>query len=127
MTSKFENWLATKYPEMYKDLHKEMELDELPKNKIPFSDWWDLYAKKVGMHKSKTCWNRLTAAEQTKAMMHTPGYVKSNPDKQFRANPLTYLNGKYFNDEEIRKSSTKDNGVQQRVSENLEQWRSLLD
>ena len=69
---------------------------------ISFSEWWDLYDKKVGdKTKLEKKWNNLTNAEREKAMEHTVLYKHSQLDKKFRKNPETYLNNKSFNDEII--------------------------
>ena len=72
---------------------------------ISFSEWWDLYDKKVGdKTKLEKKWNNLTNGEREKAMEHTVLYKHSQLDKKFRKNPETYLNNKSFNDEIINDS-----------------------
>lgn len=60
---------------------------------IQFSEFWDLYDKKVG---SKTLlekkWLNLTDLEREQIMLYLPKYKISQPDKQFRKNPETFLN-----------------------------------
>lgn len=69
---------------------------------IPFSEWWDLYDKKVGdKTKLEKKWNNLSANERQKAIDHTTLYRFTQRDKQYRKNPETYLNNKSFNDEII--------------------------
>jgi hypothetical protein len=69
---------------------------------ISFSEFWDLYDKKVGdKTKLEKKWNNLTDDERQKAMHHSVLYKHSQLDKKYRKNPETYLNNKSFNDEII--------------------------
>ena len=69
---------------------------------IPFSEWWDLYDKKVGdKTKLEKKWNNLSDNERQKAIDHTTLYRFTQRDKKYRKNPETYLNNKSFNDEII--------------------------
>lgn len=77
---------------------------------IEFDLFWNAYQKKTDTAKCKAKWSKLKDEEREKAMSHVPRYVNSTPDKQYRKNPLTYLNGKCWNDEisnEITNNSTK--------------------
>jgi hypothetical protein len=67
---------------------------------IPFADFWQAYGKKEDKHKCQQRWNTLTAPERQAALAHVPGYVAATPEKRYRKNPLTYLNGKCWQDEE---------------------------
>jgi len=69
---------------------------------ISFSEFWDLYDKKVGSRsKLEKKWNSLTNEQREIAMKHIPKYKTSQPDKKFRKNPETYLNNESFYDEII--------------------------
>lgn len=69
---------------------------------IAFSEWWDLYDKKIGdKTKLEKKWNNLNNEERSKSIAHTILYKQSQPDKKYRKNPETYLNNKSFNDEII--------------------------
>ncbi|MGI4867827.1 MAG: hypothetical protein ACRYFZ_28175 [Janthinobacterium lividum] len=68
---------------------------------IPFEAFWEAYGKKVGRHKTAERWKQLTADEQAAALAHAPLFAAATPDKQFRKDPLTYLNGKCWLDEEL--------------------------
>lgn len=64
-----------------------------------FDRWWRLYDRKVGRDKCEVKWhNVLTAAERKAATEHTPSYVASTPDKQYRKHPYTYLTQKCWKD-----------------------------
>ena len=94
---------------------KDMVMDKV-KDKVgvkiideQFSYWWDLYDYKVEKEKAIKSWKILTKDEKDLALLHTPLYVESTPDKNFRKHPKTYLNCKSFNDEIIKRTSTDYN------------------
>ena len=64
-----------------------------------------MYGKKVDSKKCEVKFNKLSEADIEKIFEVLPAYVASKPDKQFRKNPQTWLNGKCWNDE-IENSST---------------------
>lgn len=70
---------------------------------IDFDWFWNEYDKKVG-NKTKLmkAWHKLTDEERQNAMNYIDLYKQSQPDKQFRKNPETFLNNKSWNDEIIR-------------------------
>ncbi|AUS02148.1 protein of unknown function DUF4373 [Vibrio phage 2.095.A._10N.286.46.E10] len=70
-------------------------------NKEPsrFAEFWDLYGKKVDSKKCESKFNKLTKKEIEEIFEVLPRYLQSTPDKQYRKNPLTWLNGKCWNDE----------------------------
>ena len=71
-----------------------------------FAEFWDLYGKKTDSSKCKTKFARLTKTEIELLFEKLPAYIKSTPDKQYRKNPITWLNGKCWNDE-IMQASTQ--------------------
>jgi len=66
-----------------------------------FESWWDAYDKKRGKVKTQKKWVSLTDSEREACMEHAPRYVKSTPDKSKRKDPLTYINGRAWEDEII--------------------------
>lgn len=64
-----------------------------------FADFWNIYNKKDGAAKCKSKWNKLRESEKDLVFKVLPNYVLSTPDKQYRKNPLTWLNGEHWNDE----------------------------
>ena len=66
-----------------------------------FAEFWNLYGKKTDSSKCKTKFARLTKSEIEILFDKLPLYIKSTPDVQFRKNPITWLNGKCWNDEVI--------------------------
>ena len=69
-----------------------------------FAEFWDLYGKKVDTSKCKTKFSKLSDSDIDLVFKNLPAYVKSKPDKQFRKNPITWLNGKCWNDEIMQAS-----------------------
>jgi hypothetical protein len=69
------------------------------KENQPFQQFWDSYGKKTDRWKCESKWTRLSNEEQLAILEHVPRYVKSTPDPKYRKNPLTYLNGKCWQDE----------------------------
>lgn len=76
---------------------------------ILFDSWWQAFDKKVGKEKTQKRWLSLSIEEMNHCLNVVADYVKSKPDKQFRKDPMTYLNGKHWNDEIIIK--TTQNGT----------------
>ena len=66
-----------------------------------FNDFWDLYDKKTSKHKTELKWNKLKQKDKELIIDYLPGYIASKPDKQFRKDPVTFLNNESWNDELI--------------------------
>jgi regulator of replication initiation timing len=66
-----------------------------------FDLFWDLYGKKVDREKCLKKFKSLNDANIEGIFKKVEEYVLSTPDSQFRKNPLTWLNGKCWNDEII--------------------------
>jgi hypothetical protein len=66
---------------------------------VPFDEFWQAYGKKKGRHKSELKWKALTPAERTAALAALPAYVAKTPEVQYRKDPLSWLNGKHWEDE----------------------------
>jgi hypothetical protein len=83
---------------------KEKERKEKESN-ISFDFFWNLYDKKIG-DKSKLSkkWDKLKDEERQAAIDYIPKYKESQPEKQYRKNPETFLNNKSWNDELIPKN-----------------------
>lgn len=76
-----------------------------------FKKFWDLYAKKVDPKKCSAKWNKLKAADKEQIFKTLPAYINSTPDKQYRKNPLTYLNGESWNSEIISSNNQQSGGM----------------
>lgn len=80
------------------------------------NDFWDEYDKKVGdKQKIKKKWEGLSQSDREKIMDYIPNYKLSQPDKQYRKNPETFLNNKGWNDELIFKNDGKQANKNERV------------
>lgn len=64
-----------------------------------FSEFWDLYGKKTGRDKCEKKWGKLKQSDIELIFAKLPLYVASTPDKQYRKDPYTWLNGKHWQDE----------------------------
>lgn len=72
---------------------------------LRFDEFWDMYDKKVGKLKCEKAWGLLSNEERGTALKNIAAYVKATPDKRYRKDPLTYINGKCWNDEVIKSDS----------------------
>jgi len=79
--------------------NKNEDNDKNEKNLDEFELFWDSYDKKTGRDKCLDKFLKLSDDHKQKIFETLPAYIESTPDKKFRKNPLTYLNGKYWNDE----------------------------
>jgi len=84
--------------------------DTINKNTIElsFEKFWDMYQKKDGKSKCLSKFAKLKQTEIDKIFETLPTYIKNTPDVKYRKNPLTYLNGKHWEDE-INLTSTTEN------------------
>jgi uncharacterized protein YdaU (DUF1376 family) len=69
--------------------------------KVWFDVFWEKYNKKQDSKKCLDKWLKLSDSEINAALDKVDEYVHSTPDVQFRKNPLTWLNGKCWEDEII--------------------------
>lgn len=84
------------------NIYKEQNTNNkevIEKKEILFDKFWNLYDKKTDTTKSKKKFMKLEMPTIETILAHVPKYVASTPDKVFRKNPLTYLNGECWNDE----------------------------
>jgi len=94
-------------------LEDENENEDINVNKIideSFEIFWNEYDKKVGEKKKiKKKWDKLREAEREAIMLYIPEYKKSQPNKQYRKHPQTFLNNRSWEDELIFEKP-KNNG-----------------
>lgn len=93
------------------ELEARQEKDEKTEKKVvriagetefPFDDFWGAYGKKRGSkHKCNLKWSKLKETERKEIMEHIPAYVAATPDVTFRKDPLTYLNQRVWETEEL--------------------------
>ena len=89
---------------------KENTLNDGVKNDvIEFDEFWNAYGKKVDTAKCKSKWLKLTHEQHTEIMANVFDYVAANNDKQYRKNPLTYLNGQCWLDEIVVRQPQQTN------------------
>ena len=90
---------------------KESKVKESKVN-IDFDLFWNLYDKKVGdKTKLATKWNKLKDDERYLIMLYIPKYIESQPDKQFRKHPATFLNNRSWEDEIIINTNGFDKSI----------------
>ena len=70
-----------------------------------FSEWWDMYGKKIDRGKCEKKWAKLSLAEKQACIAATPAYVASTPDLQYRRHPMTYLNNKSWENQIIPRNN----------------------
>lgn len=78
-----------------------------------FSEWWDMYGKKIDRAKCFKKWQKMTDAERRACIAATPAYVASTPDLQYRRHPATYLNNKSWENQIIPRNNGTDKQAQQ--------------
>lgn len=66
-----------------------------------FEDFWTLYDKKIDRPKCEKKWEKINQGAREKILEHLALYVRATPDRQYRKNPLTYLNNESWNNEII--------------------------
>lgn len=113
------NWAKRQYSEGYARVlaHRETNLkrkrngnvtpytdtdteSDTEKEKIPFSEFWNLYPKKAEKKKAEDKWNRLSKETQELILKDLPRRkLTESWKKGFILNPMTYLNGERWNDE----------------------------
>jgi len=101
----------------------EIENVEILEN-YPFEDFWILYDKKRGDKvKLSKKWEKISDADRKKIFEYIPQYKLSQPNKEFRKDPETFLNNKSWNDELIYKSGNNGRpgkvSVTERAADNL--------
>ena len=72
---------------------------ERKKENITFDVFWDLYGYKKSKAKAEPKWKNLTDAERAKIIETLPAFLKEHPNTKYRPHPITYLNGKRWEDE----------------------------
>jgi len=81
---------------------QEEELEEEEKGKEKeklFTEFWSLYGKSLDKKKCEKKFISLPQKDIDKILVVVQHYVNSTPEKKFRKNPLTWLNGECWNDE----------------------------
>ena len=89
------------------DVNEDENINVIEIEEPPFfEDFWNLYDKKRGdVGKVKKKWKKLKHSERVDVMFHIPDYIQSTPDKTYRKDPMTYLNGRGWEDEILIKNN----------------------
>ena len=82
------------------DIKKNI-INNTKKSVFSFDEFWDAYGKKVDKKKCEKIYVKISEQERAKIKTHVPQYVASKPEKKYRKDPQTYLNGECWNDEII--------------------------
>lgn len=92
-----------------------------------FEDFWNLYDKKVEKPKCMKLWANLTARQKLDCIAYIPLYKQSQPDKQYRKHPQTFLRNHSWEDEIINHGTTSAiNSKTQREQEYLRNSAEFL-
>jgi uncharacterized protein YdaU (DUF1376 family) len=72
-----------------------------------FDEFWDAFAKKVDRPAAERAWRKLKPKPELIATIvaRARAYVRTTPDKGFRRNPATWLNGRGWEDELIERGT----------------------
>jgi len=93
------NAIASKSQSESKANRREEKRREDKRKEEKFNTFWNLYQKKTNNKKAKDKFLKLDIETIDKILKVVPKYVSSTPDKQYRKDPLTWLNGECWNDE----------------------------
>lgn len=66
---------------------------------LPFAMFWDMYGKKVDKEKCKRKYAKISETDRAAIKVALPRYVAAHQDLQYRKNPVTWLNGRCWQDE----------------------------
>jgi hypothetical protein len=84
-----------------KDKDKERKTEIVREPNIPFEAFWAAYDKKIDRGKVEKMWIRLSDEDRTACMNFIPRYKLSQPIKNYRRDPSTFLNNRSWENEII--------------------------
>jgi len=93
-----------------KEIQKESKPVSEENEKYPFDIFWKMYDKPTEKRSCELKWRKLSENDRELIFQKLPAYVQATPERQFRKNPLTYLNRKIWLDEmlpELPKAAKK--------------------
>lgn len=90
-----------------------------------FAQWFDLYDKRRAVGECRAKWATLDQPTREAIMEHTGRYVKAQPDKTYRKDPLRYLSKRGWEDE-IVTAKAQTNG-QSTEQDYLEKQRMVVE
>lgn len=95
--------------------HKPLTTNHEPLTNIniSFDEFWDLYDYKKGKKsKVEAKWESLKDSDRIAIMDNIPAYKSSTPDKQFRKQPMVYLNNEAWLDEIVQPKTNQQTNNQ---------------
>lgn len=107
---KYENQYNNTQSKVNETKVNEIKLNEKREKENLFEFFWNLYDKKQGRDVALKSWMKIDLSEMENVIKNVPKYVDSTPDKTYRKNAATYLNGKHWHDEIIFKNNN-GNGI----------------
>jgi len=72
--------------------------EEIKHSVFDFDSFWKMYAKSSDKEKCKKAYAKISESERSDIKIKLPLYIDTIKDKKYQKNPLTYLNGKCWND-----------------------------
>lgn len=82
-------------------INKQYTINNIQYTKDEVYDWfWDLYDKKIDTKKCKEKFKKLKDDEIDLIIKNLEFYINRSKEKKYRKNPLTWLNGECWKDEE---------------------------
>lgn len=120
--STYQGTVSIDKPRTTKQLNQE-QLNHLDSD---FDIFWLKYDKKVDKAKCKKKWSQIKETDRQEILRHLPKYVQATPQKQYRKNPLTYLNGQTWKDEHLPIQAQKEKSSAKKEKPSMmEQLRKL--
>lgn len=90
-------------PDNDTDTDNDTDIKEPPTPKgesvYTFDEFWNDYDKRKEKKKCERKWERISEKDKEVIKERLPLYVESTPDKTYRKNPYTWLNGQCWEDE----------------------------
>lgn len=84
-----------------------------------FESFWKQYDKERNKAKCLKKYSKLSKADRDAIKKHLPKYLESTPDKQYRKDPLNYLNNRSWEDEIILPKEEME------LQEELEKYKNV--
>ena len=94
-----------------------------------FENFWSAYDKKVDRPATLKAWNRAKIDFEAlqSVLKAVAAYVVATPDKKYRKNPATWLNGRCWNDEIVFEQQTKSSETEYQRSMRLKMQQVCPD
>jgi uncharacterized protein YdaU (DUF1376 family) len=99
--SRHENGKSGGRPDKKERKGKKSEQGKIKMQEETFIKFWEMYDKPTEKQSCKLKWFQLSEGEPELIFERLPAYVAATPERQFRKNPLTYLNRKIWLDEMV--------------------------